>query len=99
MQAFISLTTGCSIPVVRTIRVRVDWVRFPAARKNEVIEAEAGQLLGLRWESKPTAMFPPAGWNREGRLETMPSDGEACVERVPSRPLENIVSCKRRAVV
>gem|GEM_PF-3799083 len=26
------LITGCSIPVVRTLRVRVDWVRFPAAR-------------------------------------------------------------------
>lgn len=23
---------GCRIPVVRTIRVRADWVRFPAAR-------------------------------------------------------------------
>jgi hypothetical protein len=28
----LSLHSGCSIPVVRTIRVRKDWVRFPAAR-------------------------------------------------------------------
>ena len=26
------IITGCSIPVVHTLRVRVDWVRFPAAR-------------------------------------------------------------------
>ena len=27
--------SGCRIPVVRTLRVRVDWVQFPAARLNE----------------------------------------------------------------
>ena len=26
--------SGCRIPVVRTLRVRVDWVQFPAARLN-----------------------------------------------------------------
>ena len=39
------LSTGCSIPVVRTIRVRVDWVRFPAARVNEM---SAGSFLEKR---------------------------------------------------
>lgn len=27
------LVTGCSIPVVHALRVRKDWVRFPAARQ------------------------------------------------------------------
>ncbi len=27
---------GCSIPVVRTLREGVDWVRFPAARKTVI---------------------------------------------------------------
>ena len=33
-------TAGCSIPVVRTIRVRVDWVRFPAARPVQLLASQ-----------------------------------------------------------
>lgn len=29
--------SDCSIPVVHTLRVRVDWVRFPAVRPDYLI--------------------------------------------------------------
>ena|GEM_PF-3159969 len=35
------------MPVVRTLRVRVDWVRFPAPRQEN--------LYIIAWESKPGA--------------------------------------------
>ncbi len=40
--------SGCRIPVVRTLRVRVDWVQFPASRLSESITGFA-YILFLRF--------------------------------------------------
>lgn len=46
------LITGCSIPVVQALWERLDWVRFPAARRDG-----ASKLLCLHWEEKGFSLF------------------------------------------
>ena len=57
------MITGCRIPVVHTLRVRVDWVRFPAprpviikmgiaGRERLAIEQAGAQRPGLESERK-----------------------------------------------
>src|SRR5258708_36231358 len=49
--------TGCSIPVVRALRVRKDWVRFPAARRQRKVPP-CGHFF-------PRGLGIERGWGRE----------------------------------